>query len=246
MDLRPEDRVGAARSGADIPTLLLFGGAGLSAFFGGYQLLETYFLIPRFGTHTLYLVHMLRGITASILLAGFVGWYLVQHPTIVQRFDGTAGVFESRQWKADHLRWFIQMRWIAAGFALALIVIAVQLTGILSAAHLPQLLICWGILVFANFLFLHALQRGFDFDRQVIAQTVVDLAVLTGMLNASGGIENPLSMAYLFHVIIASILLPKRKAIGVALFGSAIFSFLAFGELFNIIPHSTTLLFPHT
>lgn len=246
MDLRPEDRVSAARAPADIPTLLLFGGAGLSAFFGGYQLLETYVLIPQFGTHTLYLMHMLRGITASILLAGFAGWYLVQHPTIVQRFDRTAGVFESRQWKADHLRWFIQMRWVAAGFALALIVIAVQLTGILSAAHLPQLLIFWGILVVANFLFLHALQRGFDFDKQVIAQSVVDLLVLTGMLNASGGIENPLSMAYLFHVIIASILLPKRKAIGVAVFGSAIFSFLAFGELFNILPHSTTLLFPHT
>lgn len=86
MDLRSEDRLSAARAPADIPTLLLFGGAGLSAFFGGYQLLETYFLIPRFGTHTLYLMHMLRGITASMLLGGFVGWYLVQHPTIVQRF----------------------------------------------------------------------------------------------------------------------------------------------------------------
>ena len=87
------------------------------------------------------------------------------------------------------------------------------LTGILSAAHLPQLLICWALLVVANFLFLDALQRGFDFDRQVIVQTVVDLTLLTAMLNASGGIENPLWIAYLFHVIIASILLPKRKAI---------------------------------
>ncbi len=247
MEVHSDDRGGAARIAADIPSLLLFGGAGLSAFFGGYQLLETYVLVPRFGTQSLYLLHTLRGITASILLAGFVAWYLIQHPTIVHRLDRASGVFlESREWRAEHLRWFIQMRWIAAGFALALIVIAVPLTGMLSAAHLPQLLIWWGVLVVANFLFLYALQRGFDFERQVIAQVVVDLTVLTGMLNASGGIENPLSIAYLFHVIIASILLPKRKAIGMALFGSVIFTFLALGEMFEILPHATILLFPHT
>jgi len=249
MGVRPDEPGAVSRRPADIPTLLLYGGAGLCAFFGGYQLLETYVLIPRFGTQALYLLHMLRGITASILLASFAAWYLIQHPTIVQRqrFDVTRGGFlESREWKGEHLRWFIQMRWVAAGFTLALIVIAVPLTGILSAAHLPQLLIFWGVLIVGNFLFLHSLQRGFDFDRQVIAQTVVDLAVLTGMLNASGGIENPLSVAYLFHVIIASILLPKRKAIGVAVFGSAIFTFLALGELFEILPHSTILLFPHS
>jgi signal transduction histidine kinase len=237
----------AARISTDIPSLLLFGGAGLSLFFGASQLLETYFIIPRFGTRSIYLLHMWRGITAALLLSGFAAWYLVQHPTIVQRFDDASGVFlESRRWKADHLRWFIQMRWIAAGFALALIVIAIPLTGILSAAHLLQLLICWAALVVANFLFLDALQRGFDFDRQVIAQSVVDLTVLTGMLNASGGIENPLSIAYLFHVIIAGILLPKRKALGVAIFGSAIFLFLALGEMFEVLPHATILLFPHS
>src|SRR5581483_6560919 len=237
----------AARIAADIPSLLLFGGAGLLAFFAGYQLLETYVLVPRFGTQTLYLLHTLRGITASILLAGFVAWYLIEHPTIVQRVDRSRGLFlESREWRAEHLRWFIQMRWIAAGFALALIVIAIPLTGMLSASQLPLLLLWWGVLIVANFLFLHALQRGFDFERQVIAQSVVDLTVLTGMLNASGGIENPLSIAYLFHVIIAGILLPKRKAIGIAVFGSAIFTFLALGELFELLPHSTILLFPHS
>ena len=239
-----EERGGTARLATDIPSLLLFGGAGLCAFFGAYQLVETYLIIPRYGTHLIYLLHMLRGITASLLLAGFAAWYVVQHPTIVQRFDDAA--LDDVRWKSDHLRWFIQMRWVAAGFALALILIAVPLTGILSEAHLPQMLICWGALIVANFAFIAALQRGLDFDHQVIAQSVVDLLLLTGMLNASGGIENPLSIAYLFHVIIASILLPKRKAIGIALFGSAIFTLLALGELFEVLPHSTILLFPHS
>ena len=38
-----------ASSAADIPTLLLFGGAGLLGFFSLYQLLETYVLAPRLG-----------------------------------------------------------------------------------------------------------------------------------------------------------------------------------------------------
>lgn len=243
---RTADR-SVSRVPTDIPSLLLFGGAGLSAFFGAYQLIETYLLVPRFGTQSLYLLHTLRGIIASILLAGFVAWYLIEHPTIVQRVDRESGLFlESREWRAEHLRWFIQMRWVVAGFALALIVIAVPLTGILAATQLPKLLFWWGVLVVANFLFLHALQRGFDFERQVIAQSVIDLTVLTGMLNASGGIENPISIAYLFHVIIAGILLPKRKALAIAGFGGAIFTLLALGELFEFLPHSTILLFPHS
>ncbi|HEX7419625.1 MAG TPA: ATP-binding protein [Thermoanaerobaculia bacterium] len=242
------DGVGApVRVSADIPSLLLFGGAGVSAFFAAYQLLETYVLAPRISMEVVHLLHMIRGIMASLLLAAFVAWHIVRHQTIVPRFNGSNGAFlDHAEWNAGHLRWFINMRWIAAGFGLALIVIAVPLTGLLSAQHLPQLLICWTALVVGNVIFVRLLRRGRDFDQQVIAQSVLDLVVLTGMLNASGGIENPLSIAYLFHVIIAGILLPKRKAIGVALFGNAMFCLLALGELFQILPHATILLFPHS
>ena len=239
---------GSAATSGGLATLLLLGAAGLSAFFGGYQLLETYVLAPRLDVRALNLLHIIRGITASLLLALFAAWYIVRHPTIVlQRSDRDADVVVGHQdWTREHLRWFIQMRWIAAGFAIGLIVISVPLTGMLSASQLPQLLTWWALLVSTNIIFRWALRRDVDFDRQVIAQAVVDLVVLTGLLNASGGIENPLSIAYLFHVIIVGILLPKRKALGVAVFGSAIFSFLALGELTGFLPHVTVLLFPHT
>jgi PAS domain S-box-containing protein len=245
MKLRPEAG-GAARSTADLPSLLLYGGAGLLGFFAVYQLLETYVLSPQLGDEQLHLLHIVRGIAASLLLAVFVASYMIRHPTIVQSFDDARGTFlERSEWNTEHLRWFVQMRWVAAGVALGLIAIAVPLTGILSPQYLPQLLAFWGVLVVANFLFLRALNRGGDFERQVIVQVVVDLIVLTGMLNASGGIENPLAIAYVFHVIIAGILLPKRKALGVAIFGAATFSALVLGEYFDILPHATILLFPH-
>ena len=246
--VRPHSSNGSTATSGGLATLLLLGAAGLSAFFGGYQLLETYVLAPRLDVRALNLLHIIRGITASLLLALFAAWYIVRHPTIVlQRSDRGADVVVGHQdWPREHLLWFIQMRWIAAGLAIGLIVISVPLTGMLSASQLPQLLTWWALLVSTNIVFRWALRRDVDFDRQVIAQAVVDLVVLTGLLNASGGIENPLSIAYLFHVIIVGILLPKRKAIGVALFGSAIFSFLALGELTGFLPHVTVLLFPHT
>jgi len=235
------------RSAADIPSLLLYGGAGLLGFFAVYQLLETYVLAPRLGEDQLHLLHIVRGITASLLLATFVTAYLIRHPTMIQRFDEARGTFVGRaEWNREHLRWFIQMRWVAAGVAIGLIAIAVPITGVLSADYLPQLMICWGALLAANVVFLRVLNRGADFERQVIAQTVVDLVILTGFLNASGGLENPLSIAYLFHVIIAGILLPRRKALGVAIFGAAIFTALVLGEFFDLLPHATILLFPHS
>lgn len=247
MDSPPQRPVEKQPRSPDIPTMLLYGGAGLLLLFACYELLETYVLLPRLAMRALRLLQIARGVTASLVLAGFVAWYMVRHPTMMHRTDGASGaLLDHREWKNEHLRWFIQLRWIAAAVAVGLILIAVPLTGILSPRQLPQLLACWLFLVAGNAIFLRQLQRGGDFDRQVIAQTVLDLFVLTGMLNASGGIENPLSIAYLFHVIIAGILLPKRKAIGVAIFGNAMFCLLAVGELFEILPHATILLFPHS
>lgn len=227
--------------------MLLYGGAGLLLFFAAYELLETYVLLPRLAMRALRLLQIARGVTASLLLAGFVAWYMVRHPTMMHRADSAGGaMLDHAEWNSEHLRWFIQLRWVAAAVAVGLIIIAVPLTGVLSPRQLPQLFACWLILVIGNAAFLRQSRLGGDFDRQVIAQTVLDLFVLTGMLNASGGIENPLSIAYLFHVIIGGILLPKRKAIAVAIFGNAAFCVLALGEMFEILPHVTILLFPHS
>lgn len=247
MDPRPLRPMEVEHRTPDIPTMLLYGGAVLLLVFAAYELLDTYALLPWIAMRALQLLQTARGVTASLLLVAFVVWYMVRHPTMLHRVDGASGaLLDHAEWRNEHLRWFIQLRWIATAVAVGLILIAVPLTGILSPRQLPQLLACWLILVIGNTFFHRQLRRGGEFDRQVIAQTVLDLLVLTGMLNASGGIENPLVIAYLFHVIIAGILLPKRKAIGVAILGSAMFCLLALGELFEFLPHVTILLFPHT
>ncbi|HSP13604.1 MAG TPA: ATP-binding protein [Thermoanaerobaculia bacterium] len=228
-----------------VSSLLLLSAAVVAAFFGAYQLLETYVLRHRFDEPTLQMLHTIRGITGSVLVAAFVAYYMVRHPTAGFNERDPASVIDRQKRQIEHVRWFVQMRWVAAAFALALIVIAVPLTSILAVDHLPQLLVWLVILIGANIFFASQIDSGVAVDTQIITQVVVDLIILTGLLNASGGIENPLSIAYLFHVIIAGILLPRKKAIGVALAASGFFCVLAMGELFELLPHSTMMLFPH-
>ncbi len=238
----------AARAPGDpiaVSAMLLLSAAVVAAFFGAYQLLETYVLRPRFEPSTLQLLHIIRGITGSMVVALFVFYYMVRHPTAGFNERDPASILDRQQRQIEHVRWFVQMRWVAAAFALALIVIAVPLTSILALEHLPQLLAWFIVLVVANLFFASQINSGIPVDTQIITQVVVDLIILTGLLNTSGGIENPLSIAYLFHVIIAGILLPRRKALAVALTASGFFCLLSLGELMEILPHSTIMLFPH-
>ncbi len=104
--VRPHSSNGSAATSGGLATLLLLGAAGLSAFFGGYQLLETYVLAPRLDVRALNLLHIIRGITASLLLALFAAFYIVRHPTIVlQRSDRGADVVAGHpDWTREHLR----------------------------------------------------------------------------------------------------------------------------------------------
>jgi hypothetical protein len=64
-----------------VSSLILLSASVVAAFFGGYQLLETYVLQQRFDEQALHLLHIIRGITGSVLVAIFVAYYMVRHPT---------------------------------------------------------------------------------------------------------------------------------------------------------------------
>jgi signal transduction histidine kinase len=76
-------------------------------------------------------------------------------------------------------------------------------------------------------------------------QVASDLVILTVMLHYSGGIENPMFLTYIFHVIIGGILLNRRKCYAVVLVAFVLFGTLAFLEMSDIIEHYTFLVFPH-
>lgn len=68
-------------------------------------------------------------------------------------------------------------------------------------------------------------------------QISADLLILTVLLHFSGGIENPLIFYFIFHMIIASILLSVRESYLQATFAVSLFGLLVLLEYLHTIPH---------
>jgi PAS domain S-box-containing protein len=64
-----------------------------------------------------------------------------------------------------------------------------------------------------------------------VIQIEIDLLVLTTVLFYSGGVVNPFFLFYVFHVIIATIILPRNLSFGVGMTSILLFGALAANEL---------------
>ncbi len=68
-------------------------------------------------------------------------------------------------------------------------------------------------------------------------QIAIDFLFLALLLHFSGGIENPFAIFFIFHVILASILLSRQATFFHATLGLALFSSVALSELLGVLPH---------
>ncbi len=144
----------------------------------------------------------------------------------------------------ERISWLIRLRWVAAVGTLAGIAIARLVEPALPVLPLVAVTIA---IAFYNALFLLYARylwrrRGTGLRRRrspifIAVQIVFDLFALTALLHFSGGIENPFGVFLLFHVIIASILLPRPASFGVALLASTLYAGLACSELVGWLPH---------
>ncbi len=142
----------------------------------------------------------------------------------------------------ERLRWFIKLRWLAAsGIVLATVLsryilnigiesIPLFVIAALVAGYNAVLLVC--IRIVRN--------RTQKIRRAKLAanvQIALDLIALTAILHFAGGISNPFFIYYVFHIIIASILLSPGETFFQA--GFAIFALwaMAVAELDGLIPH---------
>ena len=73
--------------------------------------------------------------------------------------------------------------------------------------------------------------------RIIHLQISADLVLLTVLLHFSGGIENPLVFFFIFHMVIASILLSKRESYAQATFAVFLFGLLVLAEHEQYISH---------
>ena len=137
------------------------------------------------------------------------------------------------------------MRWIACVVAVTLIIMTVKVLKYLEAETFWPLMVSVACLVATNVLYTVCLRRGWFVRHLAQVGIYADLVILTSMLHYSGGIENPLSFAYIFHIIIGGILLDRRNCYATVIVASALYASLALAELAGFLDHYTLLFFPH-
>lgn len=136
--------------------------------------------------------------------------------------------------------WFVRLRWVAilgvlVVFAFTRTVLHVQYSA------LPVLLLLLWLIIYNTFFWFQSrsLSDG-DTSRSLLiarSQVYLDLITLALLLYFSGGIENPFSYYFIFHTVIASILLPGKEGLFITSLTVIIYSSVVFLDFFGLIPH---------
>ena len=144
----------------------------------------------------------------------------------------------------ERVEWLIQLRWLAGVMVFTVITSAVYLF------HLPlralPLYIGNTILILYNGLLWFVINRirqrkpGADRLRQTTRlanlQISIDLLLLSYFIHFSGGLENPFIFYFIFHMVIASILLTRKAAYLQASLAIMLLGLIGVAEL-TILPH---------
>lgn len=155
--------------------------------------------------------------------------------------DGTLEEQELLQ----RINWFIKLRWVAVVGVIFATFFANRFLKISFPAHLVYLTA--GMIAFYNLIFL-------IYSKKVILKRIssvgikaairfanvqisVDILALILLIHLSGGIENPFTFYFIFHMIIASILLSTRATYFQATLVIFLFSLTTLLEYLKILPH---------
>ena len=149
------------------------------------------------------------------------------------------------------LHWFIRLRWVFILIALVAL-LAEQLLQP-QAMRPTQLLVAIMALTGINLVWMalsyFLLHQAKDADEDVSSadrgvqlfangQVAVDLLFLTIILRYTGGVESPLTLFYLFHMVIGALVLARRQALIQGVWVVVLYSSLVLGEFFGLItPH---------
>jgi signal transduction histidine kinase len=152
----------------------------------------------------------------------------------------------------ERLLWLIRLRWGAVAGILLLVSVANYLFKI--PVQIIPFYVGNGIILAYNTLFyLHyrhlatlkaRTQRYVKATAQANLQIALDLIMLTILIHYSGGIENPFHFYYIFHVVIASILLSNRAAFLQATLAVLMWSFTVYGEYTGLFTHYHLAIYP--
>ncbi|MGQ9648832.1 MAG: sensor histidine kinase [Phycisphaerae bacterium] len=144
----------------------------------------------------------------------------------------------------DRLRWFVQLRWIFGVVSLAVAMWLLRMP--LGRVHAPMLVGVSIAILSYNWLFWflegwlsrHRPEaRARHAEVAASSQIILDLVALTVVLHASGGVGNPFCLFYVFHMVIATLLLRMRHVFLLAGLAISLLTSLVLLEMRGWLPH---------
>jgi signal transduction histidine kinase len=134
----------------------------------------------------------------------------------------------------DQLKWLIFLRWFA--------IVGVVIAGLVSSTLFPVLYspipiyACAGLLFLFNLLFLllisgRSIKPAGRVTFLAMIQLEIDLLILTLLLYFAGGLTNPFVLFYVFHIIIATIILPRNFSFTIGISAIVMYGLMMIVEL---------------
>lgn len=142
----------------------------------------------------------------------------------------------------EQLKWLVLLRWFA--------ITGIILAGVICSTFFPILnssrpiYVCAGVLLLCNIGFFLLTERRFIKPAiggisLAMVQLEADLIILTLLLHFAGGVTNPFVLFYVFHIIIATIILPRNLSFAVGISSIVMYGLMIIGELNQLswFPH---------
>ncbi len=160
------------------------------------------------------------------------------------------GISEDRQ-LVKRVHWLIKLRWLAVVGVVVATLFAYNVFGISLRQDAIYCIVVFlalynlAMLVSLKYIVRAKTNRANRIIKLLInIQISLDLAALTALLHYSGGIESPFVLFYVFHMVIAGILLSVRESYLHATFAVILFTLLLLLEYKRIVPHYSIVGFP--
>ncbi|MBI2069494.1 MAG: hypothetical protein HYT79_02750 [Elusimicrobia bacterium] len=213
--------------------------------FGSYEIIERVWL-KDVDARLIRFLHLVRGIGSTLLVSGLTIWHLTRG-TNAPTFRKVSSDFGTLAFEKPDVavEWFINLRWMVIVGAATAVFLCRHVLEWLPHEVTGPLWLGIAVLLLANIAFLRIRNRTKNLGSMLLWQIALDIAILTYLLHFSGGIENPLFVVYVFHVILAGVLVPREKVYLVSAGTIALFLVMAFGEHLYLWEHYTLSLFPH-
>jgi signal transduction histidine kinase len=142
----------------------------------------------------------------------------------------------SQEFLVEQNLWLIRLRWIAVAGVVAAVLANSYVLPYPVLTSALQIYICVCVLLLSNIVYLCiATKKGEGASPKdavlAMVQVEADLVILTAVLHFAGGTVNPFFLFYIFHVIIATVILPRTLSFIVGLTTIFLFGLLACNEL---------------